>query len=171
MAQLLSNHCLPILAPIYSLPYDSNACLHCSKAWHAFVARNLSDILRSTFEVGAAKLRFVSEMAPKSSSKYVWTEALFGLIFVSVQKLSDMVNINLIWYLQKWWFNKSFLFPLESLRVTCYEVGGKTTHFLVQNNETSLTKQYWKAGTHTHISQKPAEILAWVSRDFLLSSV
>ena len=92
-------------------------------------------------------------------------------VFMSVQKLSDMVNINLIWYLQKWWFNKSFLFPLESLRVTCYEVGGKTTHFLVQNNETSLTKQYWKAGTHTHISQKPAEILAWVSRDFLLSSV
>ena len=44
---LLSRHCLPVLAPIYSLPCYSNTCLHCTKVWHAFVARNLSDMRRT----------------------------------------------------------------------------------------------------------------------------
>ena len=44
---LFSRHCLAVLAPIYSLPCYSNTCLHCTKVWHAFVARNLSDMRRT----------------------------------------------------------------------------------------------------------------------------
>ena len=45
----------------------------------------------STFEVGTAQFRFVSEIARKSSPYCVWIEALFGLVFVSAQKLSGIL--------------------------------------------------------------------------------
>ena len=86
---LLSRHCLPVLAPIYSLPCYSNTCLHCTKVWHAFVARNLSDMRRTLHFRGWHSA--VSEIARKSSPYCVWIEALFGLVFVSAQKLSGIL--------------------------------------------------------------------------------
>ena len=52
--------------------------------------QNLSDVLRSTSEIGTAKLCSVTEIAPKSPFLCV-AEALSGLIFVPTKQLDGIV--------------------------------------------------------------------------------
>ena len=54
------------------------------------IAQNLSDIWRSTFEIGVGQLCFETENAPKSPFLW-WTEALFSIVSVPAQKLSGIV--------------------------------------------------------------------------------
>ena len=59
---LLPSQWIPVLAPNYSLPVQSEYLL----TLHQSVAPNLSDVWQSTSEIGAAQLRSVTEIAPKS---------------------------------------------------------------------------------------------------------
>ena len=64
---LLPSQWILVLAPTYSLPVQSEYLL----TLHQSVAQNLSDMRRSTSEIGAAQLRSVTEIAPKSPFLYV----------------------------------------------------------------------------------------------------
>ena len=55
---------------------------------HQSMAQNLSDIWRSTFEIGAVQLRPVTEIELKS---FMWTEAPSGMVLAPAQELSDTV--------------------------------------------------------------------------------
>ena len=65
---------------------------------HQSMAQNLSDMECSTFEIDAAQLRFVTEIAPLQPFKCVWTETLSGMIFVAACEHIDIkqskINFN-----------------------------------------------------------------------------
>ena len=55
------------------------------------MAQKLSDMWRSTFEIGAAQLRSVIVFAPPQLTALVWTEALSDMVFVAAHELSGIV--------------------------------------------------------------------------------
>lgn len=76
----LPSQCVPVLAPAHFIP---------SRCEYLFtqLRRNLSDMWRSNFTVGAA-LRCARRLSPLQKSfpnlpSYMWTEALSAMVFLS----------------------------------------------------------------------------------------
>ena len=81
---ILPSEWIPVHAPSYSLPLRSEYLF----TPHLSVTQHLSDMWRSTLEIGAGQLRSVTaEIKPKSPFLCVNRSPIPGMVFVPTQKL------------------------------------------------------------------------------------
>ena len=88
----------PVLDPTYLLP--PNRCLHCTKVWH------LSDMWLSTFEISAAQLHSVTEIAPLEPLLCVTRSPIRYDFRGDTKAIRYIVSIASHWASKKEEFNK-----------------------------------------------------------------